>query len=156
MNCDSAFQECVTRGDFILGKAVAEFEQEFAAYCHCEHAVGVATGTDALQLILRALDVGPGDEVITAPNSFIASATGIQLAGATPIFTDVDPARYTLSPEAVDKAITPRTKAIIPVHLYGQTADMTPLIELAKKGNLYVVEDACQLMAPNTKGGGAA
>jgi dTDP-4-amino-4,6-dideoxygalactose transaminase len=147
-----AFKECMTRGDFILGKAVAEFEAEFAKFCHCDHGIGVATGTDALHLILRALNIGPGDEVITAPNSFIASATGIQLAGATPVFADVCAQRYTLLPESVEKAITPRTKAIIPVHLYGQPADMDPLMDIAKRRGLKVIEDACQAHGAEYKG----
>jgi dTDP-4-amino-4,6-dideoxygalactose transaminase len=131
------------RGDFILGGAVEEFETRLAALLGVKHAIGVANGTDALQHALRALDIGPGDEVITPPNSFVASTSCIVLAGATPVFVDVD-ATYTIDPEQIEAAITPRTKAIMPVHLTGRPAQMERVLAIAAKYNLAVIEDAAQ------------
>jgi dTDP-4-amino-4,6-dideoxygalactose transaminase/acetyltransferase-like isoleucine patch superfamily enzyme len=141
---DSAIQAVLERGDFILGGAVQDFEEEFADYCAVEHAIGVANGTDALHLGLRACGIGAGDEVITAANSFIASAAAISFAGATPVFADIDPRTYTLDPAAVERAITSRTRAILPVHLYGQPADMDAIMAIARRHGLRVIEDACQ------------
>lgn len=129
---------------FILGKAVEEFEKNFAAAHDTKHCIGVGTGTDALHVVLWALNVGPGDEVITVPHTFIATAEAISLTGATPVFVDIDPVTYTMDPALLDKAITPKTKAIIPVHLYGQAADMDAIMAVASRHGIPVVEDACQ------------
>jgi dTDP-3-amino-3,4,6-trideoxy-alpha-D-glucose transaminase len=139
-----AIDRVITRGWFILGPEVEAFEAEFASACGARHAIGMGTGTDAIALILRALDIGAGDEVITAPLSAAFSAIAIQMAGATPVFADIDPVRLTLDPAAAGAAITPHTKAILPVHLYGQPADMQALRELAAKRGLAIIEDACQ------------
>jgi dTDP-4-amino-4,6-dideoxygalactose transaminase len=141
---DSAMGLVVERADFILGREVTWFEEEFARYCEAEYAVGVDNGTSALELSLRALDVGPGDEVIVPANSFIASASAISFTGATPVFIDVNPASYNIDTQQIAQHITPRTKAILPVHLYGQPADMDPIMEMAERYGLFVVEDACQ------------
>lgn len=149
-------QQAVTgvmeRGDFILGSDVSAFETEYAAFCGCRFAVGLATGTDALHLGLLACGVRPGDEVITAANSFVASASAISFAGARPIFVDIDPGTYTLDPDAVERAITPRTRAIVPVHLYGQPAEMDRIMDIARRHHLKVVEDACQAHGAEYKG----
>lgn len=129
---------------FIGGRAVSEFETAFAAYCGLPHCVGVGNGTDALALTLRALGIGPNDEVITAANSFIATSEAITMAGAKVVFVDCDPVTYTLDIDKVAKAITSRTKALLPVHLYGRPADMEPLLDLANRHGLVVVEDAAQ------------
>lgn len=131
---------------------VAKFEDEFAAYCNCKCAVGVGNGTDALWFALLALGVKEGDEVITVPNTFIATAEAISFCGARPVFVDVDERTYTLNPDLLEAAITPRTKAIIPVHLFGQTADMDPILGIAQKHRLYVIEDACQAHGAEYKG----
>jgi dTDP-4-amino-4,6-dideoxygalactose transaminase len=139
-----AMQGVLRGARFILGSEVDQFEAEFARFCGVPHCVGVANGTDALHLALRALDIGPGDEVITAANSFIATAIGITSVGATPVFVDVSPEDHNLDVQYLEAAISPRTKAILPVHLYGQTADMGPILECAARHNLLVIEDACQ------------
>jgi len=145
--------EQVMRGArFILGSEVEQCEAEFARFCDAPHCVSVANGTDALHLALRALDIGPGDEVITAANSFIATAIGIQSVGATPVFVDVNPRDYNLDVQYLEAALTPRTKAILPVHLYGQTADMDPILEFAARHGLLVVEDACQAHGARYRG----
>jgi dTDP-4-amino-4,6-dideoxygalactose transaminase len=123
---------------------VRNFESAFAAFCGARHAVGVSSGTAALELTLRALGVGPGDEVVTTPFTFIATAEAISAVGATPVFADVDPGTYNLAPQAVESAITPRSRAILPVHLYGQPADMAALAHIARHYNLFLVEDAAQ------------
>ncbi|MCB0214357.1 MAG: DegT/DnrJ/EryC1/StrS family aminotransferase [Anaerolineae bacterium] len=130
--------------DFILGEEVNLFEQEFAAYCETNYAVGVNSGTSALELALRAYGIGPGDEVITAANTFIATALVISYTGAIPVLVDVDPQTYTMDISRLENAITPRTKAIMPVHLYGHPANMDPIVEIAKHYELVVIEDACQ------------
>jgi dTDP-3-amino-3,4,6-trideoxy-alpha-D-glucose transaminase len=140
----AAIERVVTRGWFVLGPELSAFEQEFAAAAQSAHAIGVNTGTDALALALRVLDVGPGDEVITAPVSAAYTALAIMMVGARPVFADIDPDRLTLDPAAAARAITPRTKAIMPVHLYGQPADMPALMDVARAHRLRVVEDACQ------------
>jgi dTDP-4-amino-4,6-dideoxygalactose transaminase len=127
-----------------LGPNVRAFEEEFAAYCQAKQAIGVGSGTDALILSLRAADVGPGDEVITVSHTFFADTEAIALVGATPVFVDVEPDTWNLDPSKLEAAITPRTKAIIPVHLCGQPADMTPIMEIARRHKLFVLEDACQ------------
>jgi dTDP-4-amino-4,6-dideoxygalactose transaminase len=138
--------------DFVLGEAVTCFEESYAAYCEAPHGIGVDSGISALELTLRAWGVGPGDEVITAANSFIASASAISFTGATPVLVDVSPESLLMTPEAVERAITPRAKAIMPVHLYGQPVDMDPLMELAQRHGLRVLEDACQSHGARYKG----
>jgi dTDP-4-amino-4,6-dideoxygalactose transaminase len=140
----AAIDRVVASGWFVLGPEVEAFETEFAAASQVPHAVGVGTGTDAITLILRALDIGPGDEVITPPLSAAYSALAVMMAGARPVFTDIDPERLTLDPQQVEAAITPRTRALLPVHLYGQAADMRPLEAIAARHNLALVEDAAQ------------
>lgn len=139
-----AIDRVIRRGWFILGPEVETFEQEFAAAHEMPHCVGVGNGTDAIALTLRALGIGAGDEVITSPLSAAFSALAIQQAGATPVFADVDPDRLTIDPAAIEDAITPRTAAILPVHLYGQPADMTTIAAIAERRKLAIVEDACQ------------
>jgi dTDP-4-amino-4,6-dideoxygalactose transaminase len=134
----------IARGWFILGPELTAFEEEFAAACGAAHAVGVNTGTDAIALALRALGIGPGDEVITSPVSAAYSALAIMMAGATPVFADLDINRLTLDPANVEAAVTPRTAAILPVHLYGQAAEMVAIEAIARRHNLAIVEDACQ------------
>jgi dTDP-4-amino-4,6-dideoxygalactose transaminase len=129
---------------YILGPAVAAFEKDFAAYCDAAEAVGVNSGTSALHLALLACGVGPGDEVITVPYTFVATVSAIEYAGARPVFVDVEPRYYTMDPAQIEAAITPRTKAIMPVHLYGQPADMDPILDIARRHGLRVIEDACQ------------
>ncbi|MCS7282460.1 MAG: DegT/DnrJ/EryC1/StrS family aminotransferase, partial [Anaerolineae bacterium] len=124
---DAAIARVLARGRFILGEEVTAFEQEFAAACGVAHAVGVASGTDALYLALRACGIGPGDEVITVSHTAVATVAAIELAGARPVLVDVDPRRYTMDPAKVEERITPRTRALLPVHLYGCPADMAPL-----------------------------
>jgi dTDP-4-amino-4,6-dideoxygalactose transaminase len=140
----AAIDRVLASGWFVLGPEVEAFEAEFAAASRVAFAVGVGTGTDAITLILRALDIGPGDEVITPPLSAAYSALAIMMAGARPVFADIDPDRLTLDPRQVEAAITSRTRAILPVHLYGQPADMQPLEAIAAKHNLAIVEDAAQ------------
>jgi dTDP-4-amino-4,6-dideoxygalactose transaminase len=129
---------------FAGGPYVEKFENEFAKYCGCKYAAGVGNGTDALWVVLLAMGIGRGDEVITTPNSFIATAEAISFSGATPVFVDVLDRTYSMDPELFEKAITPRTKAVIPVHIFGQVSDMDPILEIAKKHKIYVIEDACQ------------
>ena len=140
----AAVERTLDRGDFILGAPLEEFEREFARYCDCEHAVGLSSGTAALHLALVALGVGAGDEVITVPNSFIATVESILYTGATPVLVDVDPDTFTLDPSQFERAITPRTKAVVPVHLYGQPCDMESILAIASRHGIAVVEDACQ------------
>jgi len=141
---DEAIRSVLDNGWFILGKNVAAFEKEFAAYCGTAFAVGVGNGTDALQLALTACGVGPGDKVITAPNSATFTALAISAAGAVPSFVDINPVTYNMEPEKLADAMEPRTKAIIPVHLYGQPADMDHILAIAREHGLYVIEDAAQ------------
>lgn len=141
---DAAVRRVFKRGYFILGPELAAFEEEFARAIHVKYAVGVNSGTDALVLALRALDIGPGDEVITVANTFIATAIAIDAVGATPVFVDINPSTYTMDPDKVERVITKKTKALLPVHLYGHPADMEALMRLARKHKLKVVEDACQ------------
>jgi dTDP-3-amino-3,4,6-trideoxy-alpha-D-glucose transaminase len=140
----AAIDRVVTRGWFVLGPELEAFESEFAAAVQAPHAIGVGTGTDALALAQRALGVGPGDEVITSPLSAAFSALAILMAGARPVFADIHPDRLTMDPAATETAVTPRTKALMPVHLYGQPADMPSLMRIAQKHALVVVEDCCQ------------
>ena len=140
----AAIDRVLERGWFILGPEVSAFEAEFAAASGARYAVGVGTGTDAIALTLRALGLRPGDEVITAPVSAAFSALAIVMAGARPVFADIDPVRLTLDPAAAAAAVTSRTAAVLPVHLYGQPADMPAFMAMARRHNLAVVEDACQ------------
>jgi dTDP-4-amino-4,6-dideoxygalactose transaminase len=143
----------VLRGtDFILGRDVGLFESEFARFCEAKHAVGVDSGLSALELILRAYGIGPGDEVITPANTFIASALAISSVGANPKLLDVDPVTYTIDISALEGAITARTRAIMPVHLYGHPVDMDPILEIARKHGLPVIEDACQAHGARYRG----
>jgi len=148
----AAIERVIARGWFVLGPEVEAFESEFAAAMGAQFAVGVGTGTDAIALILRALGIGSGDEVITTPLSAAYSALAIMMIGARPVFCDIDPERLTLDPRLVEPAITPRTKAILPVHLYGQPADMTDLEILARRRNLALVEDCCQAHLATERG----
>jgi dTDP-4-amino-4,6-dideoxygalactose transaminase len=149
---DAAVQHILDETDFIGGRAVTEFEKSFAAYCGTRSAVGLANGTDALQLSLLALGVGKGDEVITAVNTFIATSEAISATGARPVFIDNDPQTYTIDVRKIEEKITPRTKAIIPIHLYGQPAAMDSINEIAARHNLVVIEDAAQAHGASFKG----
>jgi dTDP-4-amino-4,6-dideoxygalactose transaminase len=137
---------------FILGNEVTAFEEEFAHYCGADYGIAVNTGTSALHLALMANGIGPGDEVITVPFTFVATVAAIGYTGATPVFVDIDPVSYTLDVTQVEKAITERTKAILPVHLYGQPADMDPILEIARRYGLTVIEDAAQAHRAEYKG----
>jgi dTDP-4-amino-4,6-dideoxygalactose transaminase len=148
----AAIDRVVERGWFVLGPELAHFEAEFAAASGARHAVGVGNGTDALALTLRALGIGPGDEVITSPLSAAFSALAIVMAGATPVFADIDPDRLTLDPDAAAAAITPRTAGLMPVHLYGQPADMAAFGPLAARHGLALIEDACQAHGATSDG----
>lgn len=147
-----ALQAVLDKTAFAGGPFVNEFENAFAEFCQAKHAIGVSNGTEALWVALKALNIGPGDEVITTANTFIATAEAISMAGATPVFIDADPITYTLDPKLLEAAITENTKAVIPVHLYGQMAEMDPIMEIAKAHGLYVVEDASQAHGAEYKG----
>lgn len=147
-----AIQGVLNQAAFAGGPFVASFERQFAAFCGREHAIGVGSGTEALWLALRALGVGRGDEVVTVPNTFIATVEAISACGAEPVFVDVDERTYTMDPALLEGAITPRTKAVIPVHLFGQMADMDPILKCAKAHGVFVVEDACQAHGAEYKG----
>ena len=147
-----AFREVTETSAFAGGPFVTRFESEFAGYCGTQHALGVGSGTDAIWLSLLALGVGPGDEVITAPNSFMATAEAISLCGAKPVFVDIDEGTYTLNPELLEDAITLRTQAIIPVHIFGQMADMDTILAIGRRYGTPVVEDACQAHGAEYKG----
>ncbi len=140
------------KSNFILGEPVAKFEKAFAAYSECSHGVGVASGLEAIKLILRGLEIGPGDEVITAANTFIATTLAISAVGATPVLVDCDPVTYNIAVNQLEAAITPRTRAIMPVHLYGQPADMDPLLDVARRHHLHIVEDASQAHGAKYRG----
>jgi dTDP-4-amino-4,6-dideoxygalactose transaminase len=149
---NAAMQNVLDESSFILGPAVARFEQNFARFCEAKHCLGVASGTDALHLICRALNIGPDDEVIVPGFTFIATALGVKLAGATPVLVDVNRADGLIDPNRITSAITPRTKAIVPVHLYGHCADMDSILEIAAAKGLHVIEDACQAHGARYKG----
>jgi dTDP-4-amino-4,6-dideoxygalactose transaminase len=149
---DAAIARVLDSGWFVLGPEVKAFEQELAAAAGAKDAVAVANGTEAIQLALLALGVGPGDEVVTSTLSAAFSALAVVQAGATPVFADLDPRTLNVSPEAVARAVTPRTKALLPVHLYGHPADMDPILEIARAHGLVVVEDACQAVGARYKG----
>jgi dTDP-4-amino-4,6-dideoxygalactose transaminase len=148
----AAIQEVIDASAFAGGPYVAKFEEDFAAFCQAKHSIGVGNGTDALWFALLACGVGPGDEVITVPNTFMATAEAISFTGATPVFVDIDPQTYLMNAALLEGAITAKTKAIIPVHLYGQMADMDPIMEIAKRRGLFVIEDACQAHGAEYKG----
>lgn len=149
---DAAYHRVMDSSWFILGREVEEFEKEFAEFCGVDFCVGVGNGLDALHLILRALDIGPGDEVIVPSNTFIATWLAVTHAGATPVPVEPDEATYNIDPSLIRAAITPRTKAIIPVHLYGQPADMAAIAEIAEEFNLKVIEDAAQAHGATYRG----
>jgi dTDP-4-amino-4,6-dideoxygalactose transaminase len=148
----AAMNEVIDENAFAGGKYVARFEDDFAPYCDAKFCVGVANGTDSLWLTLLALGVGSGHEVITVPMTFMATTEAITYAGAKPVFVDIEPGTYTMDVTRLEAAITPRTKAIIPVHLFGQCADMDPILEIARKHNLFVLEDAAQAQGSLYKG----
>jgi dTDP-4-amino-4,6-dideoxygalactose transaminase len=149
---DAAIARVLDSCQFVLGPEVAAFEQEFAAYCGAAECIALNSGTSALHLALLAAGVGPGDEVITVPFTFVASVAAVIYAGARPVLVDIDPRSFTMDPGAIEAAITPRTKAILPVHLYGQPADMAPIMEIAKRHGLVVIEDAAQAHGAKYKG----
>lgn len=140
----AAFEDVLEQMQLFIGPHCRAFEQEFAAYCGSDYGVGVSSGTEALELALRACNIGPGDEVITVANTFIATIEAIALVGATPVFVDVEPDTYTLDHRQLDQVLTERTRAIIPVHLYGHSVDMQPVLEFARKHRLRIIEDASQ------------
>ncbi len=149
---NEAIQQVLDSCAFSGGPFVEKFEEEFAEFCRCKYPIGVGNGTEALWLALIALGIGKGDEVITVPNTFIATIEAISFCGAKPVFVDVDEKTYTMNPALLEGTITPKTKAIIPVHLFGQMADMDPIMEIARRHGLYVLEDACQAHGAEYKG----
>lgn len=152
LEIDSAISEVLQSGCYILGPEVEAFESEWAAYCGAQHAVGVANGLDALTLALRALDVGPGDEVIVPSNTFIATWLAVSNVGATPVPVEPDVNTYNIDPARIEAAITPQTRALLPVHLYGQPADLDAISDIASRYGLYVIEDAAQAHGARYKG----
>ncbi len=149
---DEAIHRVLDSGHYIMGKEVAEFESAAAAYLNVQYAIGCASGTDALQVAMMALEIGPGDEVVTTPFTFVATTETIALLGARPVYVDIDPATYNIDPAKIEAAITKRTKAIIPVHLYGQPAEMDAVLEIANRHGLAVIEDTAQAMGARYKG----
>jgi dTDP-4-amino-4,6-dideoxygalactose transaminase len=147
-----AINEVIDKSAFAGGPFVTAFEHDFAAFCGAKHAIGLGSGTEALWLVLLALGIGPGDEVITVPSTFMATAEAITYTGATPVFVDIQERTYTMDASRLAAAITPRTKAIIPVHLFGQMADMDPIMEIARQRGLHVIEDACQAHGAQYRG----
>jgi len=142
----SALDEVFQSQQFILGSKVQELEETIARYCGTRHAVGVASGSDALLLSLMAVGIGPGDEVFLPPFTFFATAGSVSRLGAVPVFVDIDPVTYNLDPSKIEEKLSPKTKAIVPVHLYGQCADMNPLLKIAKERKLFIIEDAAQAL----------
>lgn len=149
---DAAYQRVMASGWYILGEEVDAFEREFAAFCGVKHCIGLGNGLEALHLILRAYDIGSGDEVIVPANTYIATWLAVSFAGATPVPVEPDINTYNLDPSRIESAITKRTRAILPVHLYGQPADMDPILEIARKHGLKVIEDAAQVHGARYKG----
>jgi UDP-2-acetamido-2-deoxy-ribo-hexuluronate aminotransferase len=149
---DAAVHRVLDSGQFIMGKEVGELEKVIAGYLGVKHAIACASGTDALQIAMMALGIGPGDEVITTPFTFVATAESIGLLGAKPVYVDIDPRTFNLNPTAIAAAITPRTKAIIPVHLYGQPAEMDPVMALARARGVKVIEDSAQALGASYHG----
>ena len=144
--------EVLRSGSYILGPNAKALEEEFAKYCGCEYGVALNSGTDALHLALRALDIGAGDEVITVAFTFVATTEAIGIVGAKPVFVDINPDTFNIDADKIEALITPRTKAIIPVHLYGQPCEMDKIMDIAKRHNLYVIEDCCQAVGSTYKG----
>lgn len=149
---EKAVIEVLRSGYYILGPNTKALESEIASYVGTKHAIGLNSGTDALHLALRAMDIGKGDEVITVAFTFVATTESIEIVGATPVFVDIDPDTFNIEAKAIEDKITPRTKAIMPVHLYGQPADMDVIMDVAKRHNLYVIEDCCQAIGASYKG----
>ncbi|HVN48726.1 MAG TPA: DegT/DnrJ/EryC1/StrS family aminotransferase [Bacteroidota bacterium] len=149
---EASVHRVLESGQYILGKEVAEFEKEIAAYLHVHYAVGCASGTDALLAALMALNIGPGDEVVTTPFTFVATTETIVLLGATPVYVDIDPVTFNIDPSRIEGAITKNTKAIIPVHLYGHAVEMNPLMAVANKYGIPVIEDMCQAIGATYRG----
>ena len=149
---DAAISNVLESSQFVLGKEVSAFEEEFAAYCQAKYGIGVNSGTSALHLALLAADIGPGDEVITIPFTFVATVAAICYTGARPVFVDIEPRSFTMDVTRIEGAITERTKAILPVHLYGEPADMDPILEIARRYKLLVIEDAAQAHGAEYKG----
>lgn len=149
---DAAISRVLSSGWYILGEEVAAFEQEFASYIGGSFGIGVGSGTEALHIALRACEVGPGDEVITVAHTAVATVAAIELSGARPVVVDIDPQTFTMDPNCIDDAITPKTKAIIPVHLYGHPADMEAIVAIASQRGLYVIEDCAQSHGAGYKG----
>jgi dTDP-4-amino-4,6-dideoxygalactose transaminase len=149
---NGAIQDVIDSGAFAGGPFVVDFESDFASYCDASYAIGVGSGTEALWLSLLARGIGYGDEVITVPNTFMGTAEAITYCGATPVFVDVDERTYTMDPARLEEAITSKTKAVIPVHLFGQPADMDSIVAIARKHDLFVLEDACQAHGAEYKG----
>jgi dTDP-4-amino-4,6-dideoxygalactose transaminase len=149
---DTAIARVLESSQFVLGSEVAAFEQDFAAYCGTSECIALNSGTSAIHLALLAAGVGPGDEVITVPFTFIASVSAVMYTGARPVLVDIDPRTFTMDPQTLEAAITLRTKALLPVHLYGQTADMDPILDIARKHRLVVIEDAAQAHGAKYKG----
>jgi len=143
---DAAIHEVLESGSYVMGPKLKQFEQDLAAYCHTKDAVGLNSGTDALWLVFMALGIGPGDEVITTSNTFFATAEAIWIAGATAVFVDCEPKTCNIDVNLIEAAITPKTKAIVPVHLYGQPAEMRAVAEIARKHKLFVIEDNAQAL----------
>ncbi len=148
----AAVAKVLESSQYVLGDEVAAFEAEFAAYCDAREAIAVNSGTSALHLALQAAGIGPGDEVITVPFTFVATVAAILYTGARPVLVDIDPRSYTIAVEQIESAITRRTKAILPVHLYGQPADMDPILATAQRHGLTVIDDACQAHGSEYKG----
>src|SRR5579883_3182352 len=140
----AAFEDVLEHMQLFLGPQTQQFEEEFAAFCGCRYGIGLSSGTDALTLALRACDIGPGDEVITVANTFIATVEAITLTGATPVFVDVDPDTYLMEWRGLEEVLTARTRAILPVHLYGHAVEMQPVMDFARKHGLRIIEDASQ------------
>lgn len=149
---DAAVGRVLASTSYVLGHEVEAFERQFAAYCGVDHAVAVNSGTSALHLALLSAEIGPGDEVITTPMTFVATTAAIVYAGATPVFVDIDPRTWNIDVQQIEAAVTPRTKAILPVHLHGLMADMDPILEIARRRGLIVIEDAAQAHGAEYRG----
>src|SRR5580698_5094853 len=149
---DAAIARTIDNCSFCLGPDVAQFEKDFAKYCGAEHCVGFNSGTSALHVAMLLLNVGPGDEVVTTPFTFVATSWAISYVGAKPVYVDIDDATFNLDPHQLEKAITPRTKAVMPVHLYGQSCDLDPMLEICRKHKLPLVEDAAQAAGAKYRG----
>jgi dTDP-4-amino-4,6-dideoxygalactose transaminase len=149
---DHALRNVIESADFILGSEVKEFEREFSDFLRVKHCVGVASGTDALIMVLKSLGIGPGDEVIVPANSFVATAFAVSLVGARPVFADVKEDDYTIDPDQVESLISPQSRTVIPVHIYGQAAEMERLLDISHRHNLWIIEDACQAHGAYYKG----